>query len=185
MSTHMIPDLTLEKISLDRLDDFYDALNESGKEWFAAGMIPKPDFSREEAGQMLKGFVALWDQDNTYMFFILDAQTKDILGVVFLNRIDRTHQLANLGYVVRTSRTRRGIATEAARLVAEYGFEKLGLQRIEIVASKDNFPSLKVAEKLHAVREGLLRNRILLHGIPTDAYLHSLISFDFGISKPS
>lgn len=183
MTTQIIPNIALEKINLDRLDDFFNALVESGKEWYSAGTLPKPDLSREEAGQMLKGFIALRDQDNTYMFFILDAQSKEILGIVFLNRIDRFYQLANLGYVVRTSRAGQGIATEAARRVARYGFEELGLQRIEIVIIKDNPASLKVAEKLHAVREGLLRNRVLFHGVPTDAYMHSLIPTDLGISK--
>ena len=89
--------------------------------------------------------------------------------------------MANLAYWVRTSRVGEGIATEAVILVARYGFEKLGFQRIEIIVSKDNAPSLRVAEKLGAVREGLLRNRLLLHGTPCDAYMHSLIQKEFGL----
>ena len=89
--------------------------------------------------------------------------------------------MANLGYWVRTSRTGSGIATEAARQVARYGFEQLGFQRLEIVVDTDHIPSLKIAQKLGAVREGLLRNRGYLHGTPRDAFMHSLIPSDFGI----
>ena len=76
---------------------------------------------------------------------------------------------------------REGIATETVRLAARYGFEKLGLQRIEIVISKDNSPSNKVAQKSGAVREGLLRNRLRIHGLAHDAYMYSLLPEDFGI----
>ena len=183
MSNRKTPNIVIEKINLDRFGDFYDAMIESGKDWFNAGMIPKPDLSKDELEHMIKAFIALGEQDNTYMFYVLDGMTSQIVGVAFINQINRTHQIGNLGYVIRTSHTGKGIATEAARLVAQYGFEKLGLQRIEIVVHKDNAPSLKVAQKLGATREALLRNRELLHGIPSEAYLHSLIPTDFGIDK--
>ena len=183
MTNRKTPNIVIEKINLERFDDFYNVLVESGKEWFNAGLIPKPDLSRDELEHMIKAFIALWEQDNAYMFYVLDEQNNQIVGIAALNQIYRTHQMGNLAYMVRTSRTGEGIATEAARLVAQYGFEKLGLQRIEIVANPDNAPSLKVAEKLGATREVLLRNRQLLHGVPCSAYLHSLIPTDFGISK--
>ena len=183
MTNRKTPNIVIEKINLERFGDFYEAMIESGKDWFDAGMIPKPDLSRDELEYMMKAFIALGEQDNAYMFYVLDGITNQIAGVAFINQINRTHQIGNLGYLVTTNRTGAGIATEAARLVAQYGFEKLGLQRIEIVVHKDNAPSLKVAEKLGALREALLRNRILLHGVPCEAYLHSLIPADFGISK--
>lgn len=183
MTNRKTPNIAIEKINLERFGDFYEAMVESGKDWFNTGMIPKPDLSRDELEYMIKTFMALGEQDNTYMFYVFDGMTNQIVGVAFINQINRTHQIGNLGYVVRSSRTGEGIATEAARLVAQYGFEKLGLQRIEIVVHKDNSPSLKVAEKLGALKEVLLRNRVLLHGVPCEAYLHSLIPSDFGINK--
>ena len=95
-----------------------------------------------------------------------------------LNNIYRFNQMANLGFWVRNSRTGEGIATKAAKLAARYGFEKLGFRRIEIVVAEDNEPSLRIAEKLGAVREGLLRNRVLIQDTSYDAYMHSLIPED-------
>lgn len=181
--SNQISNVVIEKINLERLGDFYEALVESGKDWFNAGMLPKPELSRDELEHMIKVFMALGEQDNTHMFYVLDGMTNQMVGVAFINQVNRTHQIGNLGYVVRTGRIGQGIATEAARLVAQYGFEMLGLQRIEIVVHPDNAPSLRVAEKLGATREVLLRNRLLLHGIPCSAYMHSLIPVDFGIHK--
>ena len=86
--------------------------------------------------------------------------------------------MANLGYWVRTSAARRGVATNATRAVARYGFEELGLQRIEIVAAVRNLPSQRVAEKAGAVREGVLRKRLLIRGEAHDAVLFSLVAED-------
>ena len=178
MADRKSPTIRLEKINLARLQDVFDATIESRKEWFAAGMLPSTEISINELEAAIKFFLELWDKDDSYWFHILEASTDQFLGFVFLNHVNRTHQVANLGYLVRTSRAGEGIATEAAKLVARHGFEKLGFQRLEIVVSPENAPSLKVAEKAGAVREGLLRNRLQLHGAPCDAYMHSLIPTD-------
>jgi L-amino acid N-acyltransferase YncA len=183
MNSRKAPDIVIEKINLRRSSELYDVVVESGREWFASGMIPKPNLSADELCCMVRAFLVLWEKDDTYMFYIIDVDIDQIAGIAFLNRMNRMRQFANLGYSVRTSRVKQGIATAAAELVARYGFEKLGLQRIEIVISVDNLPSLKVAQKLGAVREGLLRNGMRMHGIPCDAYLYSLIPTDLHITQ--
>ena len=180
MSNQKSPHIVIEKISLDRVGDLHEALLESGSEWFAEGMIPIPDLSLDELDAGTRELLELWEKDEFYMFNILEASTRQVLGFVFLNHVNRQYQMANLGYMVRTSRAGEGIATEAAKLAARYGFEQLGLHRIEIIARPENGASLRVAEKLGAVREGLLRNRVQHHGAPCDVYMHSLIPTDLG-----
>ncbi len=46
--------------------------------------------------------------------------------------------------LVRTSCTCRGTATESTLMLATYGFQQLGLKRIEIVAAVGNYASQKV-----------------------------------------
>jgi RimJ/RimL family protein N-acetyltransferase len=63
-------------------------------------------------------------------------------------------------------------------MAARFGFEQLGLQRIEIVAAVANVPSQRVAEKAGARREGILRNRLLIRGESLPAVLFSLVPED-------
>jgi ribosomal-protein-serine acetyltransferase len=63
-------------------------------------------------------------------------------------------------------------------LLAAFGMERAGLTRIEIMAAAGNLASQRVAEKAGARREGVLRNRYLLHGKLHDAVLYSLIPGD-------
>jgi ribosomal-protein-serine acetyltransferase len=110
-----------------------------------------------------------------YDFAITDPRDGTILGDCGFNDIRKSDKTANLGYWVRTGRTKQGICTAAALLLADYGFKELKLNRIEIMAAVDNLASQRVAEKTGAVREGVLRNRLLLHGKIHDAVIFSLI----------
>ena len=114
-----------------------------------------------------------WKQGSEYSFVITNANGV-FLGSVGLNTIDFENQRANLGYWVRTSATRKGIASTASVLIARFGIETVGLKRIEIVAAVDNIASQRVAEKAGATREGILRNRLFLHGKSVDCLSYSI-----------
>src|SRR5437773_976393 len=120
--------------------------------------------------------------DEWYSFAVLDQSSGRFLGGVGINFINRVHQFANLGYWVRTSAAGRGVATRATRLAARFGFQALGLNRIEIVAAVDNIASQRVAERAGAVREGILRHRLSINGVPHDAVLFSLVAGDLNAS---
>jgi RimJ/RimL family protein N-acetyltransferase len=92
-----------------------------------------------------------------------------------LNQIDEAHRTANLGYWVRTSAAGQGVTSQAVRLLAEWAFANTNLERLEIVAAVGNVRSQRVAEKADALREGLLRSRLYLHGQPHDAVVYSII----------
>jgi RimJ/RimL family protein N-acetyltransferase len=119
-----------------------------------------------------------WDQGREYSFAIVDLLTGRFLGGVGLNQISHTYRMANLGYWVRSSSTGRGVATAATRLIAQFGFAVLHLQRLEILIEVGNIASQRVAEKAGAQREGILRKRLSIHGIAVDAVVYSLIAPD-------
>ena len=117
--------------------------------------------------------------------FVIYARTNGFfLGGVGINFINYVHNFANVGYWVRTHATRHGVATAAVRLAAEFAFTELKLTRLEIVTGLNNQASQRVAEKLGAVREGVLRRRMLLYGEAHDATLFSLIPEDVHL-KPA
>src|SRR6267154_554719 len=120
------------------------------------------NYSIEEARQFVISRESSSQGDEWYSFGIFQHDSGKFLGGVGINFINRVHQMANLGYWVRTSLAGHGVATIATRAVARFGFEQLSLRRIEIVAAVDNLPSQRVAEKVGALREGILRNRLLI-----------------------
>ena len=137
------------------------------------------NYSIAESREFITSRIAAAQGDEHYSFAVLAKDDPQrLLGGVGLNFINRVHQFGNLGYWVRTSFAGQGITSRAARLVARFGFEQLGLQRIEIVAAVPNIASQRVAEKIGALREGTLRKRLLIRGEPQDAIMFSLLRED-------
>lgn len=163
------------------IDAVYEAVRESITELSAWLVWCHPDYSKEETAAHILSRDEAWLSGEEFSFGIFDAETGAVCGGVGLNQINRQYQMANLGYWVRTSCAGRGVASTAARRVAEFGFEELGLQRIEIVVSVENQASQRAAEKTGARREGVLRKRLIAHGEPLDAVMYSLIAEDLKV----
>ncbi|MBU6247239.1 MAG: GNAT family N-acetyltransferase [Xanthomonadaceae bacterium] len=119
-----------------------------------------------------------WADGEHFAFGIFDPTRQRLLGSVGLNQRNPLHRSANLGYWVRQSEQRRGVATKAVRLAARFGFRHLGLQRIEVVALPDNQASRRTAERAGARFEAIARHRILDHGQPKDAAVYALVPGD-------
>jgi ribosomal-protein-serine acetyltransferase len=131
-------------------------------------------YDMAEAGAWIKYCVEGWRSGEHYAFAAFDAATGQFLGAAGLNRRNREHNRMNLGYWVRASRQGEHIATHAARLVAAFGFEQLGLTRIEIVAAVENRASRRVAEKAGAVLEAIARDRLIDRGRPIDEAVYTI-----------
>ena len=130
------------------------------------------------AAAILQEWERQWRAEEGFAFGARDAASGRMVGGGSLNQFNRKNAFANLAYWVRTGERGRGIAPRLTRILARFGFEQLGLNRVEILMEPANTASLRVAEKAGAVREGLLRRRILNRGEPRTAVVFSLIPSD-------
>lgn len=112
-----------------------------------------------------------------YAFGVFEEEGS-LLGGIGLNRFDRANRSANLGYWVRATAQGQGVASRAGRAVAAFGFDSLGLCRIEIVAAMGNLASQRCAEKIGARLEGIARHRLMIDARPTDAAVYGLLPAD-------
>jgi ribosomal-protein-serine acetyltransferase len=133
-----------------------------------------PAYSLAEAAEWAASKARLAVEGREFAFVIVGEDGR-FLGGCGVNQINPIHKLGNLGYWVRTSAMGRGVASEAARQIAEFAFRNTDLVRLEIVCAVENRRSQRVAERAGAVREGVLRNRLQLHGKAVDAVMYSLI----------
>jgi ribosomal-protein-serine acetyltransferase len=156
----------------------YEAVRESLSE--VSRWLPwcHENYSIEESREFIGSRAKASEDGEWYSFAVFKKDGGRFLGGVGINFVNRVHQMANLGYWVRTSAAGSGIATKATRLVARFAFEQIGLQRIEIVAAVGNIASQRVAEKAGAIREGVLRKRLLIRGESQDAVMFSLVRED-------
>jgi ribosomal-protein-serine acetyltransferase len=131
-----------------------------------------PDYSITDSRSWLEIQVSGFAHGAAFEFAIVSADGR-FLGGCGLNQIDTVNHRANLGYWVRSTATRRGVATAAVRAIREWAFDATDLIRLEIVIAAENLASHRVAEKAGAIREGTLQRRIMLHGTAHDATMFS------------
>ena len=132
-------------------------------------------YTLDEAADYAGWWDKAWEKGSAYYFAVTDAATGRYLGSCGLCPVETEHATAGLGFWVRTPDTGRGVATTAARLVADAAFAHLGLNRLELLIAVDNTASRRVAEKLGAAYEGTLRKRLVLPAGPTDMAMYALV----------
>lgn len=109
-----------------------------------------PGYSKADAASWIAHCQNAWAARTEFPFGIFRSNG-DFLGCAGLSRVDHVNNTANLGYWVGTNYRGRGVATIAARLAVQFGFDHLNLTRIEIVVLPQNLASQRVAEKLGAI----------------------------------
>jgi RimJ/RimL family protein N-acetyltransferase len=152
----------------------YEAARESTADVFPWLEWCHARYTLEDAVSWIASLAPLAAAGTEYAFAIV-AEDGRYLGGCGVNQINRLHRFGNLGYWVRSSATGRGVAREAVRQVAEFAFRETDLVRLEIVCAVGNLRSQRVAERAGAVREGVLRGRLTLHGASVDAVMFSLV----------
>lgn len=143
----------------------------------------RAEYGHAAASAWVRHCQAGWQAGAHFAFAVRDAHEGQLLGGVGLNQFEPVHRRANLGYWVRRTRQREGLASAAAQLVARFGFERLGLIRIDVVALPDNAPSRATALRIGGRLEAIARNRLLVDGQPRDAAVYGLIPND--LERPS
>jgi len=88
---------------------------------------------------------------------VTDPDTGELLGEVVLNAWDPDARSCNFRTLIGPRGRDRGIGTEATRLIVAYGFERLGLHRIELEVYGDNHRARRVYQKVGFVVEGVRR----------------------------
>ena len=140
----------------------YKAVRESLTELTVWVPWAHPDYSVEESRTWIKSCAEMWAKGTEYNFAIFDAKDGTYLGGCGLNQVDLAEGFANLGYWVRSTRTRQGIALAAARLLVRFAFNELKLKRLEVGAATGNKASQRVAEKLGAKRVGIEKEKLVV-----------------------
>jgi ribosomal-protein-alanine N-acetyltransferase len=89
------------------------------------------------------------------------------------------HARAELGYVLSREHWGRGLMPEAVRAVIRFGFDRMGLNRVEARCIAGNAASARVMEKAGMNCEGTLREREFIKGAYRDMKLYSILRREY------
>ena len=102
-----------------------------------------------------------------------------VIGTIGFMWLQTDNRSAEIGYSLSRAYWNQGIMSEALKVVLEFGFTKLGLNRIEAQHEFDNPASGRVMLKAGMRHEGTLRQRVYNKGRYADVELYAIVRSDF------
>lgn len=117
-------------------------------------------------------------------FLLADKVTNRIIGKTGFHTWYVHHYRAEIGYSITDDRfLAKGYMTEANRALMKYGFEILGLNRIEAYIGEGNVASLSMIKTLGFTREGVLREHYFKDNRLQDSICFSLLLKEYNRMK--
>lgn len=113
---------------------------------------------------------------NAYNFVIADKADESYIGQLDMYRLDWKLRCGELGMVIGKAENRgRRVGQEALRLMLEFAFLTLGMERVELEVDMGNERAIRCYEKAGFVREGVKRHAYYRDGAFYDLGMYSAL----------
>lgn len=132
----------------------------------------------DEARAYLAGISRNFAERTGFKWAITRRDNDRLIGTTSLFRLDGPHHTGEIGYALGSAHWGNGYAAEAVRRTCQFGFEQLGLRRIEADIDPRNLASVRLVEALGFRREGELRARYHVGGEIQDSLIYGLLASD-------
>jgi RimJ/RimL family protein N-acetyltransferase len=123
-----------------------------------------------------------FEQGKAVNFAITERKADYLIGAIGLT-INKEHKNAELGYWIGKPYWNNGYCTEAAKAVLRYGFEELGLNRIQAQHFKRNAASGRVMQAIGMLYEGRLRQHLKKWNKFEDVEIYGILKADYETTK--
>lgn len=123
-----------------------------------------PHGSVEETREYLTYVAQRYRTGDFYDWSVVDKESGHMVGTCGFTSFSCPNDSAEIGYVLNPDYQEKGLATEAVRRVLTFGFEELGLHRIEARFIEGNTASLRLMERVGMTFEGYARESMRIKG---------------------
>lgn len=139
--------------------------------------VPHP-YPPEAADEFVQKTREQWRDEEAFVFAIVERAAGLFVGCIGIHP-EAAHHRAEVGYWIGLPYWGRGLATAALRLIIQFGFEALKLNRIAAGHFSHNLASGRVMQKANMRYEGLLRGALLHRGEYKDEVRYAILRGDF------
>jgi len=166
--------LLLVKPDMKYLDEYFDNLSDK-RMWKYDSLRIK--LTRPGIKKWLERRILANKKKNEYSFFILCNDK--LVGTIMTNCLNRSPRSCDISYEVSCKYWGNGYATEALSAFVDWVFKNTKLRRIIASVVAENLASVKVLEKNHFVREGVLRESAMHNNKIYDDYVYGLLKKEY------
>ena len=126
----------------------------------------------------------LYTDQETILLMICDKDAETPVGYTGFFRCDWGSRAAVFFLTLFSPEAKgKGFGGEATRLIVQYGFETLNLNRIQLHVWVDNEPALKIYQKVGFQIEGTLRQAMYHDGQYCDFYVMGMLREEYFTTK--
>jgi ribosomal-protein-alanine N-acetyltransferase len=167
-----------------RIED-WKAVHEYAKDPRAVAHLPWGPNSVDQTIEFVRKTIedAARPNRRTFELAIVLRDEDRLIGGTGLRLSGTPNRDAGMVYVVHPAFWGRGIASETASAIIEFGFRKCGLHRIWAECDPANAASARVLEKVGMIREGLLRQHKWYKEDWRDSYLYSILYPEWKLAR--
>ncbi|TXT58571.1 MAG: Spermidine N(1)-acetyltransferase [Promethearchaeota archaeon] len=157
-------------LNLDHLNLYTKWFNLEEMRLFSGSEFPqtkeeiKKKFESEDKGTKQNIFLEIWRK-----------KEKKAIGLAIFNHINWFNRSANMLVIVEPDYQKEGIGTEVGKILVEYGFLELNLQKLQATISDANTAGWKLAEKVGFALEAKLEDETYLKGKYYDERKYGLL----------
>lgn len=112
-------------------------------------------------------------------YVIADKETGKYLGQIDLMMIDPIARKAEMAIVLMKNAQGKGYANESIRLLLNYAFNTMNLNRVWLKCAEENVSAVKCYEKSGFKTEGILRNDLFIGGKYQNAIIMGILREEF------
>lgn len=176
-STWRCPNLETERLTMRRVAEqdtdflFRHFSNPSVTQY----LLDQPPLKERTEAEEIVSFYNNPNQTTCNRWVLASKHDQQVVGTCGFHKWDKRYDRAEIGYDLAPDAWGQGLMSEALRAALEYGFETMGLNRVDALAYVENDRSVKLLEKMGFKNEGLLRDYFSLNGIFYDHYIFSLL----------
>ena len=143
--------------------------------------IPHP-YEDGMAEEWINRHVEEYERGISLTLAISHKEEKYLIGAIGL-AINKKHDRAELGYWIGRPYWNKGYCSEAAKTLCDYGFQKIGLNKICATHLKRNPASGKVMQKIGMEQEGVFKKHVKKWGKYEDLVYYGMVKSWREISK--
>ncbi len=161
-----LPELTTERLTMRKMmvTDTEDMYAYAGRTDVTKYLTWYPHANREYTKEYLQYLGNRYAAGMFYDWAVVYEPDCRMVGTCGFTSFDCAADSAEVGYVLNPEYWGKGIAAEALQRVLRFGFEELGLHRIEARFIEENERSRRVMEKVGMTFEGVHREAMLIKG---------------------
>ncbi len=132
--------------------------------------------SADEAREWIAGWADRWEAETDAGWAAVERGSGELLGQAALRTANLAFGYAQITYWVVPAVRGRGVASAAAREVARWAFDDLGLHRLTIHHSVHDEASCRVAARVGFPLEGTMRSALLHDDGWHDMHVHARVA---------